>query len=120
MSQLIALSSKLAKGYENGLDSLHDSLVDDPSQVICVIGWFTCPKITTDVETGESRITLQLRVEPIATVEKVPSEVMKLALDLYGQRTGKTPLPFDVVETLDGGYVHPDRHLDDEAEGDDR
>lgn len=100
MSQKIALSSKLPADEEtNGLDSLHDSIVENPDQVICALVWFDVPKITIDTESGDERPTVRARrVEPFGTVDKVPAEVVKLAQQLQEKRTGRTPLPFDKLD----------------------
>lgn len=113
MSQLIRLSSKLPGDEEvNGLDSLHEMLVDDPSQVVCAITWFVVPKVTRVTATQEEVPTLEIRrVEPIGTIGNTPAEVQRLAADLYEKRTGHNPLPFEAivgrdelvdVEILDG------------------
>lgn len=101
MSDQIALSSKLPKDDEvNGLDSLHDSLVENPSQVIAALVWFDVPKITIDTETGVERPTVRVRrVEPFGTTDKIPDSVIKFAQDLEQKRTGRTPLPFDQLDS---------------------
>lgn len=104
MSADVALSSKLPADEEtNGLDALHESLTTNPDQVVCGIVWFDVPKITIDTESGKERPTVRVRrIEPIGTVDKVPAAVMKLALDLQQKRTGRTPLPFDQIDTKTG------------------
>lgn len=109
MSNQVKLSSRLAADERtNGLDSLAELLRDEPHTVIACITWLTVQKVTEDVETGEKVPTVLIkRVEPIGAVDKVPAEVQKLAAELYDRRLGKgtLPLPFDVVETVEGGYV---------------
>lgn len=110
MSQAVRLSSKLGKDEEvNGLDQLAETLAANPHQVICAITWITVQKITEDVDSDARIPTVMIkRIEPIGTVDRVPDEVQKLAADLYSKRLhGRTPLPFDVVETIEGGYVNP-------------
>lgn len=109
MSQAVRLSSKLAKDDEtNGLDHLGAQLAKDPHQVVCAIVWLTVRNITEDVDTGERVPTVMIkRIEPVAAVDKVPDEIVKLASDLYQTRTGRSPLPFEVTEVIEGGYVNP-------------
>ena len=124
MSAKIALSSKLPGDDEvNGLDSLHQAIVDNPHQVIAALVWLDVPKITTDTEVDDpdkaQRPTVRVRrIEPFGSVDKVPAEVIKLALDLQSARTGRTPLPFDkidarlshveIVRPDDADYQDPD------------
>lgn len=97
MSALIRLSSKLPGDEEtNGLDSLHEQLVNDPDQVVCALAWFVVPKVTRVVATRAEVPTIEIRrVEPIATVDKTPAAIQQLAAELYQARTGANPLPFD-------------------------
>lgn len=109
MSAAVRLSSRLSKDDEtNGLDSLQDDLLANPSQVVCAIVWLVSDTITENVETGDRvpRVVVK-RIEPIGVIDKVPADVIKLALELQEKRTGKRPLPFGVTEVLSGGYVEP-------------
>lgn len=110
MSDTVRLSSKLSKDEEtNGLDSLQGDLLQNKNQVVCAIVWLTVDTITEHTATGERVPRVEVkRIEPIATVDKVPDAIIELAARLYEQRTGRAPLPFEVVETIEGGYVHPD------------
>lgn len=110
MSSTVKLSSKLAASEElNGLDNLATSLRENPEQVIVSICWFDVKSIVHDVDSGEDVPTVRLRrVEPIDVVEKIPDAVMKLAAELFEKRTGRRPLPFDVVEYEEQGYVDPE------------
>lgn len=110
MSDAVRLSSKLSKDEEtNGLDSLQGDLLANPHQVVCALTWLVVDTITEDVETGERTPRVQVRrIEPIATIDKVPDEIVALALELNEKRTGKRPLPFGVTEVIEGGYVEPD------------
>lgn len=101
MSAKIALSSKLPGDVEvNGLDSLHDSIIENPRQVICAMVWLDVPKITVDTEVDDpdeaQRPTVRVRkIEPFGTADKVPASVVELMLKLTEARTGRQPLPFD-------------------------
>ena len=111
MSASVRLSGKLRKDDElNGLDSLAASLAADPSQKVAAIVWLTVPKITFDVDTGEHIPTVQVkRIEPIGTLDKVPSEIIDLAAELQSKRLGgREALPFDTVEVIEGYAYSPD------------
>lgn len=117
MSNEVRLSSKLAKDDEtNGLDHLAGELKNNPDQVICAITWLTVDKLTTDVAEHTTYPTVAIkRIEPIGVVEKVPQEVIDLAASLFEERTGRSPLPFEVTEVIEGGYVNPQENgADDE------
>lgn len=99
MSALIRLSSKLPGDPEtNGLDSLHDELVENPDQVVCALTWLVTPKVTRVTATGDEVPTVEVRrIEPIGTIEKTPAAVQALAAELYEARTGTNPLPFEQI-----------------------
>lgn len=113
MSNEVKLSSRLAKDADcNGLDFWAGRLAENPHQVLVAFTWITVDKVTTDVETGAVVPTVVVkRIEPIDVADKVPGEVVKMALELNELRTGKRPLPFLVTEVIEGGYVDP--QLDD-------
>jgi len=102
MSEKIALSSKLPGEPDiNGLDALHDAIINDPERVVVAIVWLDCPKITKEIgPTGSSeRPTMRVRrIEPIGEPEELPAELVRLVQAAQEQRTGKIPLPIDVVE----------------------
>lgn len=101
MSQKIRLSSKLP-GDEaiNGLDSLAESLVEQPRPV-CAIVWFTVPRASVTygprgevVETVPNLVVA--KVEPLgSTLAEIPTAVVKAAQEAERKRTGRQPLPFD-------------------------
>ena len=99
MSALIRLSSKLPGDPEtNGLDSLHEQLVGDPDQVVCVLAWLVVPKVTRVVATGDEVPTVEVRrIEPIGAIDRTPASVQQLAAELYEARTGTNPLPFGQI-----------------------
>ena len=96
MSAVIKLSTKLPGDPEiNGLDALHDQLIDDPKQVVCALVWLVPSSIREVIETGDQILTVEARrIEPISTIEKTPADVQALAARLYEERTGQNPLPF--------------------------
>ena len=109
MSNEVRLSSRLAKDEEtNGLDHLAGELKNNPDQVICAITWLTVDKLTTDVQEHTTYPTVSIkRIEPIGVVEKVPQAVVDLAASLFEERLGRTSLPFEVTEVIEGGYANP-------------
>lgn len=117
MSALIKLSPRLPGNEEiNGLDSLHESLVDNPHQVICALVWFDVPRVTLDTENDTEVPTVRVRkVEPIGTAEKVEPAVLELYRKTQEERLGREPLPFD---QLDGRAEHVYTSEDTGAEDD--
>lgn len=107
MSATVRLSSKLPGEDEiNGVDHLAPKLQDDPHQVLVCLTWIDVAKITHDVDADADVPTIRVRrIEPIAAVDKVPDEIVKLAAELHEARTGRRALPFDVLDVKDGGYV---------------
>lgn len=105
MSASVKLSAKLPGDPEiNGLDSIVEQL-HDPDHVIAVIAWIVPTKITEDLATGARIPTVELRrIEPIGPADTVPPVVTELAAELYAQRTGRDPLPFDSLVSSHG-YV---------------
>lgn len=100
MSKLIRLSGQLPGDPEtNGLDSLHEQLLDNPHQVVVALVWLDVPAITTDVETDEQRVTVRVRkIEPIDTAERTPPAVVQLYQELQEKRLGRQSLPFDNLD----------------------
>ena len=98
MSATVRLSSKLPGDPEiNGLDSFVNDL-HDPETPVCVIAWVVPSKITEDLATGARVPTVEVRrIEPIGFPDEVPQSVRDLAAELYEQRTGRNPLPFEAV-----------------------
>ena len=101
MSATVKLSSRLPGDPEiNGLDSLRDELLEDPTQVVCAICWIKVKDIRRIIEPDpESRAeipTVEIsRIEPIDVVDRVPKAITDMAAELYEKRTGRNPLPFD-------------------------
>ena len=121
MSAAIRLSSKLPGDREiNGLDHLARDFIE--GAVICGIVWLRPTKVTEDLATGDTVPTVEIaRIEAIGYIDAVPAEVRQLAAQLYEERMGRDPLPFDQLiapkhsdpEEEDG----PD-HRDEDYDGD--
>lgn len=117
MSKLIKLSAQLPGDPEtNGLDSLHEELLDNPHQVLVALVWLDVPAITQDVETDEKRVTVRVRkIEPIDRAERTPRQVVELYQELQEKRLGREPLPFESTDPR-VEVVHSTSSWDDEDE----
>lgn len=103
MSDVVKLSAKLAGDDDlNGLDSLADSLIDDPKTARIAVVWFDCSKIVDDTDT-ETRVPYARirRFEPLGNAETMPDVLRQIVEDAAEQRTGKMALPFDRIEGFD-------------------
>ena len=117
MSARITLSSKLPGDPEiNGLDARADWLEDNPDELLVCIVYLDTPRVTIDTETGTHVPTVRVRrIEPLGAMSDVPTPVREAMADAEAERTGRTPLPFEIV-------VPPrsaDPHGDELPEGDD-
>ena len=107
MSAVVRLSSKLAGDEEtNGLDALAGDLVDNPDILRVAIVIFDAAKVTYDTDTHAHLPTVRLRrFEPVGTVTDASKAIRVALAEAAEKRTGRTPLPIDVVggdNTLDG------------------
>jgi hypothetical protein len=109
MSQRVKLRSKLAKDEDsNGLDSVADRLLD--GQRLCVLVWIIPMRDNRDIATNQHQVEIEIvRAEPLGTPAEVSASfpgVHEAYLKAFGERrAGAQPLPFDVFETVEGGYV---------------
>jgi len=103
MSAKVKLSTKLPGDEDtNGLDAIADDLRDHPHTIRCALVWIDVSKVTRDVDTETMVPTVRIRrVEALGNVDDVSESVRKLAQEAHEIRTGKTPLPFDVIEYVD-------------------
>jgi hypothetical protein len=103
MSAKVRLSSKLPGIEEtNGLDSIAKQLVDEPETIRLAVVWLDVSKVTNETDTGAHVPTVRVRrVEPIGDVGDVSDAIRKLVDEAQEARTGKTPLPLDVVDYED-------------------
>lgn len=103
MSDKVKLSAQLSGDEEtNGLDGMAGQLVEDPQTVRVALVWLDVPKVTTNTETGAKVPTVRVRrIEPLGDVDDVSDAIRKVAAEAHEKRTGKTPLPFEVVEYVD-------------------
>lgn len=99
MSATVKLSSKLPGDPEiNGLDAYAEHLLNEPDELLVAIVYFDSPKELVDHE-ADTRVPVARirRVEPLGTIPDVPQAVRDAMADAEGERTGRTPLPFEIV-----------------------
>lgn len=103
MSDKVKLSTKLPGDEEtNGLDSLAEQLVKDPETIRVAIVWLDVVKVTNETDTHKQIPTVRVRrVEPLGDVDDVSKAIRELVDAAVEERTGRTPLPFDVTEYED-------------------
>lgn len=99
MSAAVTLSSKL-EGDEmtNGLDAYAGWLEEHPDEFLVAVVWIDCPKVTINTETGDHVPTARIRrAEPLGTGSDIPKGVRAAVDEALEKRTGRTPIPFDIV-----------------------
>lgn len=103
MSAVVKLSTKLPGDDDtNGLDVQAPKLVDDPDTIRLAVVWYDVAKVTIDTDSGAHIPTVRVRrIEPLGDVGEVSDAVRKLVDDAQEKRTGRTPLPLDIVEVDD-------------------
>lgn len=106
MSAVVKLSSKMPGDFEtNGLDSLASDLVHDPKTIRLGVCWFDVQKVTIDADTGEEVPTVRIRrFEPLGDADEVSQAIRDAVGEAQEKRTGRTPLPFDIVTVTDERY----------------
>lgn len=102
MSDKVKLGSKLPGDFEvNGVDQIADELIADPEAGRLAVVWFDVAKVTHDTDTGEDVPTIRVRrIEPIGEVGDVSQTIIDLVQSKIEERTGRKPLPFEVVEIV--------------------
>lgn len=113
MSAAVKLSTKLPGDPTiNGLDSYASRLVDDPEELLVVVAYLDTAKVTIDTDTDDHIPTVRVRrVEPLGRLSDVPQGVRDAVAAAEEERTGRKPLPFELVEA--GEHALSDT-LDDE------
>lgn len=106
MSAVVKLSSKLPGDFEvNGLDQQVDFLLENPKDAVLALVWLDVQKVTVDTDSGEHIPTVRVRrIEPLGAVGDVSDAVVQLAGEAFESRTGRRPIPFDVVEVTEEKY----------------
>lgn len=108
MSARVKLSSALPGDAEvNGLDAWADSLEDVPDRLLICVAYVDCSKVTIDTDTGAHIPTVRVRrIEPLGVMGDVSQAVKDAVAVAESERTGRTAIPFEVVEA--GEYRHSD------------
>lgn len=114
MSAVVKLSSKMAGDFEvNGIDQTVEQLLEEPKTLRCAVVWYDVHHITTDVAKNVEVPTIQVRrIEPLGTADDVTSAIKDAVNKAIQQRTGRTPIPWDIVEVVEAG--DPDQMTIDE------
>lgn len=117
MSALVKLSAALPGDFEtNGIDALQGELVESPKDLRLSVIWHDVSKVTKDVDTGDLIPTLRVRrIEPLGEVGEVSDAIRNAVQEAIEKRTGRTPIPFDIAEVVEGMFPDPDQaSIDDE------
>lgn len=101
MSAVVKLSSKLPGDEEiNGLDALAEKLVEEPHRITVALVWLDVPRVIVDTEKDTEVPVVRIRkIEPLGDARDVPQAVRDAAQTAHETRTGKTPLPFETLES---------------------
>lgn len=104
MSAVVKLAGKLPGDFEvNGVDATVTDLLDNPKQLRCALVWYDVQSITEDVEHSMTRPTIQVRrFEPLGKSDTVTGAVKDAVNKQIQTRTGRTPIPWDIVEVVEG------------------
>lgn len=106
MSAVVKLSSAMPGDFEvNGVDAMAEALTLGPKTLRCAVVWFDVKDIKQDVDTGEYVPTIRLRrIEPLGDADDVTKTIRKEVEAAMERRTGRTPIPWDVVEITEERY----------------
>lgn len=115
MSALVKLSPKLPGDYEtNGVDQIAADLVDEPAAVRIGIVWFDTARVIVDTDSDDHIPVVRIRrIEPLGLVEEASAAVRDAVQAAVQKRTGRTPIPFGLVE-VDGGHDPDQLQLDED------
>lgn len=100
MSAVVKLGSALPADFEmNGLDALAESLLEEPLTLRCAVVWFDAPKSVKDNEAGTEVPTISIRrFEPLGNADDVTKAIKGEVNKAIQSRTGRKPIPWDIVE----------------------
>lgn len=104
MSAVVKLSSALPGDFEtNGLDAQAARLLDEPKELMIAVVWLDTAKVIENVD-DDTRVPVARirRIEPLGDVGDVSQAVRDLVQEAVGKRTGRTPIPFDIAEVVEG------------------
>jgi hypothetical protein len=90
----------------NGLDAIASKLIEQPERLRLCLVWVDVRKIEDMTDTGERIPVARVRrIEYAGDAKDAPQELRDLALRLYEERTGKSPLPIDQLARPTDGPV---------------
>lgn len=114
MSAIVKLSSKMPADVEtNGLDQQAEALIEEPKTLRLGVVWYDTLKTVIDTDTAEHIPTVRIRrFEPLGDADDVSKAIRKEVEEAMERRTGRTPIPWDIVE------VTEERFSDTLPEGD--
>lgn len=100
MSAVVKLGTGMPGDFEmNGVDALRDDLVDDPKTLRMAVVWFDVKEVKVDTDSGDHVPTIRVRrIEPLGNADDVTTTVKDEVGKAIEKRTGRTPVPFDIVE----------------------
>ena len=108
MSAVVKLSSKMPGDPTiNGLDHYAGDLIADPEVIRVAVVYYDTVKVTHDTDSRTDVPTIRVRrIEPLGDLEEVPQAVRKAVAAAEEKRTGRSPIPFEIVDA--GEYAHSD------------
>jgi len=106
MSAVVKISPKLPGDAEtNGLDSTAKDLISEPKAIRVGVLWYDVHHVTVDTDSGAHSPTIRLRrFEPLGDSDDVPQAVRDAVATAMESRTGRTPLPFEIVTVTEDQY----------------
>ena len=104
MSAAVKLSTKMPGDFEtNGVDAIAGRLVDDPDTIRIAVVWFDVQKTVIDTDSGDHVPTIRVRrIEPLGDADQVSAAIRDAVQSAVKERTGRTPIPFESGEVLEG------------------
>ena len=76
-----------------------------PKTLRCAVVWFDVKEVKQDVDTGDYVPTIRVRrIEPLGDADDVTKAIRQEVEAAMEKRTGRTPIPWDVVEITEERY----------------
>lgn len=106
MSATVKLASAMPADFEtNGVDAQAEALVLEPKTLRCAVVWYDVKEVKVDTDTGAHVPTIRLRrIEPLGDADDVSKAIRADVEAAMEKRTGRTPIPWDVVEVTEERY----------------
>jgi len=104
MSAVVKLAAMLPGDFEtNGIDQHVGRLLEHPDRLMVAVVWLDTKSVRIDTDSGDHIPTVRVRrIEPLGDVDKVSPKIRELVQAAVQERTGRTPIPFDVGEIAEG------------------